>query len=133
MLLNVRHQCHSSLLFIVLLNTVLHTLPFTAPHYMIYSTLLNTIIHSSTLCHSQRQLYPAHRSMSEISSGLISKKYVRGTLRVKRYVQYSMSPPVITHIIEVPLLSPGALFSCYYTCNHTCHCTCHCPCIYMSF
>jgi hypothetical protein len=33
---------------------------------------------------SPRLFYPAHKSNTEVSSGLMSKRYLKGTLRVKR-------------------------------------------------
>ena len=64
-------------------------------------------MHSKLYCRP-RLLYPGHVSMTEISTGLMSKKFLRGTLRVKRWGRaevYGPFMPIELHIrIEMELL-----------------------------
>ena len=78
-----------------------HHLPFF--RFLFLSPLLSFFLfpfkpnmHPKLYCRP-RLLYPGHISMTEISTGLMSKKFLRGTLRVKRWGRAEVYGPNIAY------------------------------------
>ena len=82
----VTYSPSSSLSISTSLSIIAPSVPFFSLLFALFFLSLHheCVISNPNLNHRPRLLYPGHISMTEISTGLMSKKFLRGTLRVKR-------------------------------------------------